>query len=150
MMARAPNLSGISATTDMGDVAARVKDLEESMGTFMKKQCDQMKELAEMVSVNSCKNKLLPPRIDLVKENEIPESPRTKRKRQEVENEAPPGFSSYASAVSAGSDCVGVEKAAVSNTRNPLGGIAPLQKPGKTQCWCLVMPLLTMLGMRKH
>ena len=133
MMARAPNLSGISATTDMGDVAARVKDLEESMGTFMKKQCDQMKELAEMVSVNSCKNKLLPPRIDLVKENDIPESPRTKRKRQEVENDplAPPHeqFPSYASAVSTGRDD-GVAKADVANTLNPLGGIAPLQKPG--------------------
>ena len=50
MMARAPNLSGISTKSDIGDVVARVKDLEDSMEAFMKKQSDQIKELTEVVS----------------------------------------------------------------------------------------------------
>ena len=131
MMARAPNLSGISTKSDIGDVVARVKDLEDSMEAFMKKQSDQIKELTEVVSVNMSTSKPRPPVIDLVNANKVPESPRTKRKRIEAENDPfiPPIENlSYASAVSSGGDIV--NKADAANSRKPVGGISPLGKSG--------------------
>ena len=136
MMAKAPNLSGISVKTDVGDVVARVKDLEDNMGVFMKKQSDQIKELAEILSVNTSKSKPRPPVIDILKESEIPETPRTKRKRlaDEQETFAPPtDVSSYASVVSKGRDIV-----AEDNSKKHLGGISPLVNSGNRRNSVLV------------
>ena len=82
MIARAPPFGAISESSNITDVVSKVKNLEDCMGAFMKKQSDQMKELTEIVAVNAYQKK---PSAPLLRETGNLETPRTKRRRLEDE-----------------------------------------------------------------
>ena len=81
MMAKVPSLGGISDKTSMGDMVSKVKELEDCMGAFMKKQTEQIKELTEIVTVQACQSqsKHLPTVINSLKDQVCPETPRSKK-----------------------------------------------------------------------
>ena len=88
MMARAPPFGGISDSSSIPDVIEKVKSLEESMESFMKKQTDQIKELSEIVTVSTmCQKKQV---VAAPGTSGLTETPRTKKRRLEnlVEDES--------------------------------------------------------------
>ena len=89
MFAKAPSFGGISEQSSNGDVISKVKDLENVIETFMKKQNDQMKELTEIITVSATQVKLPSAAVNTFKESESQETPRTK-KRKLIEAELVP------------------------------------------------------------
>ena len=133
MIARAPPFGGISDSSSIPDVIVKIKSLEESMESFMKKQSDQIKELTEAVTVSICQKKLA---------GSVPctsqdlENPRTKKRRLEDENtqfsqnppvpptqqvmrSLDPRFPNYASVAAAPAN---------NGPAHGVGGIAPLNQ----------------------
>ena len=134
MAARAPPYRVIHESSKITDVVSKVKDLEECMGAFIKKQNDQMKELTEIVAVNACQNKPhgSGPSARLLKEQSNLETPRTKKRR--MEDEQP---SNEPSAPPAEEDLGHQEKvagatnnyaAAAAASNQSLSGITPLNQ----------------------
>ena len=92
MFAKAPSFGGISEESSNGDVISKVKDLENVIETFMKKQNDQMKELTDIITVSASQVKLHSTAVNNLKESESQETPRTK-KRKLAEAETVPSAS---------------------------------------------------------
>ena len=80
MMAKAPPFGGISDSSSIPDIIVKVKTLEESMESFMKKQSDQIKELTEVVTVSMCHSQKKPA---VTVSSTLNETPRTKKRRLE-------------------------------------------------------------------
>ena len=143
MMAKAPSFGGISDKSTMGDVVSRVKELEDCVGTFVKMQSEQMKELTEIVTISASQSKPLPP--SFVRTQADPETPRSKKRRLENEQKnleppsAPPaeqmecgeghGVSYAAAAAAAGG---------APSASQGVGGITPLQQQGPKKKTVLV------------
>ena len=128
MMAKAPSFGGISDKTSMGDMVSKVKELEDCMGAFMKKQTEQIKELTEIVTVQACQSqsKPLPTVINSLKDQVCPETPRSKKRRLEAEQashepSAPPAEQMDTDQVKKPNYAAAAAAA--------IGGITPLQKP---------------------
>ena len=112
----------------MGDMVSKVKELEDCMGAFMKKQSDQIKELSEIVTVQTCQgqSKPLPPVFSSLKDQVCPETPRSKKKRLEAEQAS---HEPFAPPEQMNTDQVKKPNYAAAAAA-AIGGITPLQKPG--------------------
>ena len=128
MMAKAPSFGGRSDRSSNGDLVSRVKELEDCMGAFMKKQSDQIKELTEIVTLSASQSKPLPPVINSLKESAIPETPRSKKRRLEAELAShEPSAPPVEEMICDEGQKVNYAAAAASK---PVSGITPLKKPG--------------------
>jgi hypothetical protein len=141
MMAKAPSFGGISDKSTMGDVVSRVKELEECVGAFVKKQSEQMKELTEIVTISASQSKPLPP--SFVRTQAEPETPRSKKRRLEDEQKSHQELSAPPAEHMECGEGLGVSYAAAAAAAVPaasqgVGGITPLQQKGAKKKTVLV------------
>ena len=70
MFSKASSFGGISDNSSNGDVISKVKDLENVIETFMKKQNEQIKEITEIITVSASQVKLPSAAHNTLKESE--------------------------------------------------------------------------------